>query len=293
MDGARRATLAIGGLPIRLASDTPVPPWTPDAIHREFLSDPDTAPGLTLSLRYGSLPPLGWSRLRYRGNYLWAIREIPDGFLLAVKGPSRRATPARVARLDRRWGAGDLFVRVDAVHSGLGRDPLEFPLEVVLLVGALAHRGGIVVHAAGAIRNGRGFVFAGRSGAGKTTIARLLREAGFDIVGDERVILRLDGDRVRLHGTPWPGDLGVVSARSAPVAALFTLDQARATRATPLSAAGVSRAILPRCRLPVWDRDGMALLLDTIAEIGARLPCYRLAFVPDASLVDLVSRFAA
>jgi hypothetical protein len=37
----------------------------------------------------------------------------------------------------------------------------------------LAREGGFLVHAASAIRNGRAFLFAGASGAGKTTIARL------------------------------------------------------------------------------------------------------------------------
>jgi hypothetical protein len=37
----------------------------------------------------------------------------------------------------------------------------------------LAEQGGLLVHAASAIRNGRAFLFAGVSGAGKTTIARL------------------------------------------------------------------------------------------------------------------------
>jgi hypothetical protein len=37
----------------------------------------------------------------------------------------------------------------------------------------LAREGGFLVHAASAIRNGRAFLFAGGSGAGKTTIARL------------------------------------------------------------------------------------------------------------------------
>ncbi len=37
----------------------------------------------------------------------------------------------------------------------------------------LAEEGGFLVHAASGVRNGRAFVFAGVSGAGKTTIARL------------------------------------------------------------------------------------------------------------------------
>ena len=37
----------------------------------------------------------------------------------------------------------------------------------------LARQGGLLVHAASAVRNGKAFLFAGVSGAGKTTISRL------------------------------------------------------------------------------------------------------------------------
>jgi len=53
------------------------------------------------------------------------------------------------------------------------------PFEQLPFVTPLARREAILVHACGAARNGRAYVFAGHSGDGKTTIpARLLSTEG-------------------------------------------------------------------------------------------------------------------
>lgn len=251
-------------------------------------------------MHFGLLPSIKWSRLRYGGrrspggrSRLWAIRQTPEGFLVAVKGPSRPTSPARLARFDPTWTTGEIFVRVDARYSGAGRYPLEFPLEVVFFPSVLAHHGGAVVHAAGAIRDGRGFVFAGRSGAGKTTLARLLDAHGYEIVNDERVVVRVEGERVRMYGTPWPGDLGTTSPRSAPLAGLFFLEHAPTTLTAPVTPAAAAGVLLPRCRLPFWDRRGMDGLLKALDAVVTRVRCSRLGFAPDASVIAFLDRFGA
>ena len=280
-------SLAIGGVRFVLEDPGTVPTRAPEPIYREFLAA-DASFEVPLRIRHDPLPPLGWRRLRYRPNYLWAVRETAAGFLLGVREGSPRQPPGRLLSLDRRWTRGDLLVRQG--EDGSAPHPLGFPLDVVLVSGVLAHHGGVVVHAAAAVVDGRGLVFAGRSGAGKTTIARVLRAAGVEVVGDERVVLRAAGDAILLHGTPWPGDLGVVSPRSAPVAGLFFLEHGPTTRTATLTPAAAGRALLPRCRLPFWDRAAMSGVLDTVAEIVRRVPCQRLRFRPDGSVVEVLAR---
>ena len=56
----------------------------------------------------------------------------------------------------------------------------------------LAKQGGMLLHAASAIRNGRAFLFAGVSGAGKTTMMRLAPEDA-TLLTDEISYVRRDG----------------------------------------------------------------------------------------------------
>lgn len=87
-------------------------------------------------------------------------------------------------------------------------------------------RGGLLLHAAGAIRNGQGFVFFGPSGAGKTTTSRLAARTA-DVVSDDLVIIRCDNGGCTLHGVPFKGELSDAprANQSAPLAGLYRLRQ--------------------------------------------------------------------
>ena len=70
----------------------------------------------------------------------------------------------------------------------------------------LARQGGLLVHAASAVRNGRAFLFAGVSGAGKTTISRLAPPDA-TLLTDEISYLRREGEGYVAYGTPFAGEL--------------------------------------------------------------------------------------
>ncbi|MEW5985953.1 MAG: hypothetical protein AB1791_04910 [Chloroflexota bacterium] len=70
------------------------------------------------------------------------------------------------------------------------------------------HHGGLLLHAAGVVRDGYGYVFFGPSGAGKTTTSRLAAQQA-TVLSDDLVILRRHptlGD-YWLHGVPFRGEM--------------------------------------------------------------------------------------
>jgi hypothetical protein len=101
-------------------------------------------------------------------------------------------------------------------------------LELALQV-ALLDDGGLLIHAAGGVIDGRGWLLPGPSGTGKSTAAR---EAGFDrVLSDERVVVRVDGEgRSTLWGTPFwsTGRTMPLDPGGAPLAVLAQLEHATA-----------------------------------------------------------------
>ncbi len=85
-------------------------------------------------------------------------------------------------------------------------------------------------------------MFLGPDGAGKTTAATL-PPAG-PILSDDQVVLRLEHDQFTAHGTPW--GRWVCPGLSAPVGALFFLEQAERFELVPLAPGGTLSALWGR-----------------------------------------------
>src|SRR5258708_30403384 len=129
----------------------------------------------------------------------------------------------------------------------------------------LARQGGLLVHAASGVRTGRAFLFAGVSGAGKTTISRLA-PADAVLLTDEISYVRPEtaGDgqsagtslgaadpRVRAtssyqaYGTPFAGELEKPGENlRAPIGALYLLAQGPENRIEPVPAADAVRHVM-------------------------------------------------
>jgi hypothetical protein len=76
------------------------------------------------------------------------------------------------------------------------------PLVTLPLLELLKRRGVFGVHAAGVALDGRGIALAGSSGSGKTTLALALALAGFDLLGDDMLFLRVDDGEPALLAFP-------------------------------------------------------------------------------------------
>jgi hypothetical protein len=152
----------------------------------------------------------------------------------------------------------------------------------------LAGEGGFLVHAASAIRNGRGLLFAGISGAGKTTICRLApREV--TLLSDEVSCVRRAGDGYRLYGTPFCGELARSGENtSAPLTAVFLLAHGRENRVSPLPAADAGGALLRNILFFAEDAELVEKVFHSACEFVSRVPVYQLEFAPSQQVWEML-----
>jgi hypothetical protein len=152
----------------------------------------------------------------------------------------------------------------------------------------LAPRGGFLVHAASAARNGSAFLFAGVSGAGKTTISRLA-PAGAKLLTDEISYVRREGDRYMACGTPFAGELARAGKNmEAPVKTLFLLEQARENRITPVSPAEAARLLMRNILFFASDADLVRQVFQSACEFAEKVPVQRLSFLPDQRVWKMI-----
>ena len=130
--------------------------------------------------------------------------------------------------------------------------------------------GALVMHSAAFNDGARGFLFCGRSGAGKTTLCGLADELDLEILSDELNAIRPSGQAFELLAMPFAGDFGGVPRRHPPypLTGLLGLRQGERAVGEPLLE---SRSSLAYRRLvSVCERRPLARRRADFARRGAR-----------------------
>lgn len=167
--------------------------------------------------------------------------------------------------------------------------PFDYPFDERLFISLLAQRNGLLVHACGVKINNKGYLFMGPSGAGKSTLARIFNgNSECCILSDDRVALRNMAEQFFIYGTPWPGQGGFFSNQNVQLEKIFFLRHGDTNRINKVSIQeSVLQSIL--CSfLPLWDGMLMDSALKTMDKLIREIPCFRLGFIPDNSVLDLV-----
>jgi hypothetical protein len=152
----------------------------------------------------------------------------------------------------------------------------------------LARQGGFLAHSASAIRNGKAFLFAGVSEAGKTTISRLAPPDA-TLLTDEISYVRKEDGRYIAYGTPFTGELAKLGENvSAPIAALYLLAKGKENRIDPLPQAEAARSLLANLLFFAQDEELVQAMFHSAFEFVSRVPVARLTFVPDARVWELI-----
>lgn len=154
----------------------------------------------------------------------------------------------------------------------------------------LTEHNAIAIHSSTIVADGRGVLFLGESGTGKSTHTRLWREniEGATLLNDDSPIVRVVDGAVRVYGSPWSGKTPCYKSEHYPVAGLCRLAQAphnRITRLAPLMAIG---ALLPSCP-PIFAHDEYLqdLICSTIGKVVRLVGVYRLECLPNREASEL------
>ena len=152
----------------------------------------------------------------------------------------------------------------------------------------LARKGGFLLHASSAIRNGRAFLFPGVSGAGKTTMARLAPPDAA-LLTDEISYVTLQDGRYTAVGTPFFGELGRVGENlHAPIECVYLLDKGPENKIEPVTGGDAVRGLLGNILFFARDPEFVKLVFDAAVTFTNRVPIRRLTFVPDSRVWELI-----
>jgi hypothetical protein len=255
-----------------------------------------TIGGITVGVHTSDAAFLRMIEGRYAG-FIGSTAAPDFEFAIDLIEPSATAGDAdvRVFRAGSQWhfergdfrAVWDPVARRGRIRQSANPYAIDSVLRIVHTL-LLARQGGFLLHAASAVRNGRAFLFAGRSGAGKTTIARLA-PADARLLTDEISYVRREVEGYVAYGTPFAGELAQPGENlRAPVAAIYLLAQGRNTRVEPVNSAAAALGLLQNILFFAEDAELVQAVFQAALDCAERVPVQRLTFVPDARVWELI-----
>lgn len=162
-------------------------------------------------------------------------------------------------------------------------DPLEYPLDGLILYYLTIINGDIMIHASGVNNAGQGYLFSGVSGKGKSTMAKLWDNSGAKVIHDDRLILKNTGSGYRMFSTPvYNND----EPRESPLNKIFVIEHGAENKIVQVNGANAVSLVMANCIQHNWDSDIIARLLGSVSIMCESIPTVRLFFKPDRSIID-------
>ena len=162
-------------------------------------------------------------------------------------------------------------------------DPMPYPVDGLILYFMVSAAAGIMIHASGIISRGRGWIFSGVSGKGKTTIAKIFDSCGDMVIHDDRLILLKEGDQWVMHNTPVYRN---EEPRSHKLDRIWLISHGKSNASVPVSGVKAVAGILANCIQQNWDATLIAGTASAVEDLACSVSISTLKFVPDASVRD-------
>ena len=147
----------------------------------------------------------------------------------------------------------------------------------------------IFLHSSAVEYMGRGLIFIGPSGIGKTTQAELWNKyQNAMIINGDAMLIQETEDAFLGWGTPWHGSSPYCENTSVPVHAMIVLKQTPENSIRELTGFEKVSEVSNSVFYPRWLENGMELCLETLDHLLSKIPVYELSCRPDEDAVRLV-----
>lgn len=150
----------------------------------------------------------------------------------------------------------------------------------------------LLIHASAVEYNGRGYLFLGKSGTGKSTHSRLWTEniAGAHLVNDDNPVVRMREGVAYIYGSPWSGKTPCYQNMKVPVGAIVRLHQAPDNIIMALHGVKAYAAVIPSCSCMKWDREMSEAVHHTVGRLIGSVAVYDLQCLPDKAAAELACK---
>lgn len=168
-------------------------------------------------------------------------------------------------------------------------DGKEDGLEGALIAAIMTHlstRSGLMIHSSLVDFDGKGVMFVGPSGIGKTTQAELwMKYRDAVIINGDMALVREKEDGFTGYGCPWHGSSPYCENRQVPLYGIIVLEQAKENTIERLSGVTLIERMMNNIFLPHWYPEGVEAAMETVDHLLSQVPVYLMKCRPDEEAV--------
>ncbi len=289
--------LEIGGIPLSVTA----PRLTLQRALFPFLSRKN--PQLSARILFSDPPHFKRKDLFYRNGKTYQFYRIPQGFLIqtdphALAREIRMSYPRPIVdSIPKALLLDSSFKEVKIFLGSEKEKELPFHLMWLYLQLLLAHllllkRVGFFLHAAGVSYQGRGYLFVGPGGAGKSTLSKLLyQDRTISVLGDDLMVVCKRKGGPRIYGTPPCEPFPFFSlTEGTPLRGIFFLAHGKKNQLRRLALQESLRRFLLEVPPISWALEADSFLAEFVLTLCSSFPIYELSFVPDARIVSFLKK---
>lgn len=157
----------------------------------------------------------------------------------------------------------------------------------LLLEKHLLREGGLILHCAYMVRNGKAICFTAPSGTGKSTQAGLWEKyrGTYQVNGDRALLQKIDG-RWIARGWPVCGSSGICRSEDTPLECIVLLSQGKENIIEDMPPARRFAGIYPQITVNRWDRAFQLEAMRLTDDLLASVPVYHLTCTISEEAVD-------
>jgi hypothetical protein len=289
MAGQHNIPITIADILIQVQSPLSASELGIEARLGDFFGAAET-PVAKVSLRWeeSDVSPCPQGDLIYDPGSIWRMYRTLDEYYAAIGYPEVNGSAGvqAVLKANPLW---DDLTLTEHRRGSSWQSLLNIGAGELILRTSILFTDGLVFHASGIDDNGRGIVFVGHAGAGKSTQAGFWSEIpGAVAMNDDRIAVRSNASSAICYGTPWGGTADIARNHHAALAAIILLEQAPENFIEPINSTVSAPMLLARAFVPYWDKELMDRAFTNLNELLTRVPVYRLHCRPEPEVISLV-----
>jgi hypothetical protein len=259
---------------------------------RKFLVH-ETNPDIAIEVRWDDLSTKeAQGKKIFNSGGVWQLYQRDENFIFRFGYEALGSIPYKIAHVRKDFTRGEISLHKKYFDTDQPIYPLEYPLDQIVFINFLTLGKGVEIHACGLVDfMGRGHLFVGQSGSGKTTMARLWQdEPNVTILSDDRIVLRKLGEEIWMFGTPWHGESRFASTKGVPLKRIYFLSHGQKNDLVRQEETrGIAR-LLACSFLPFYSPEAINFALGFFEEVVRAASCYELRFLPNKEVLEFIMK---